>query len=37
MHRNTINNRLDLIKRESDLNIQKFQDAVAIYNMLKLK
>lgn len=37
MHRNTINNRIDMIRKESDLNIQRFQDAVAFYNMMKLK
>lgn len=37
MHRNTINNRLDLIKKETGLNIQKFQDAVAMYSLLKIK
>lgn len=37
MHRNTINNRLDLIKKETGLNIQKFQDAVAMYSLLKMK
>lgn len=31
MHRNTINNKLDFIKNESSLNIQDFNEAVAMY------
>ena len=37
MHRNTINNRLDIIKKETGLNIQKFKDAVAMYSLMKIK
>lgn len=37
MHRNTINNRLELIKKETGLNIQKFQDAVALFCIMKIK
>ncbi len=37
MHRNTINNRLEIIKRECGLNLQNFQDAVAMFCLMKLK
>ena len=35
MHRNTINNKLITIKEETGLDIQKFQDAVILYVLLK--
>ena len=35
MHRNTINNKLIVIKEETGLDIQKFQDAVILYVLLK--
>jgi len=35
MHRNTINNKLELIKRETTLSLQNFKDAVAMYLLLK--
>ena len=35
MHRNTINNKLITIKEETGLDIQKFQDAVMLYVLLK--
>ncbi|HPT89365.1 MAG TPA: helix-turn-helix domain-containing protein [Bacilli bacterium] len=34
MHRNTINNKLDMIKRLTGLNIQNFKEAVAMYLLL---
>ena len=37
MHRNTLNNKLEMIKKESGLNIQIFQDAVAMYLLIKIK
>ena len=37
MHRNTINNKLITIKEETGLDIQKFQDAVMLYVLLKKK
>lgn len=37
MHRNTLNNKLEMIKKESGLNIQNFQDAVAMYLLIKMK
>lgn len=35
MHRNTINNKLVVIKEETGLDIQKFQDAVILYALIK--
>ncbi|HEY8445363.1 MAG TPA: helix-turn-helix domain-containing protein, partial [Bacilli bacterium] len=35
MHRNTINNKLELIKQETTLNLQNFKDSVAMYLLLK--
>ena len=35
MHRNTINNKLIVIKEETGLDIQKFQDAVMLYVLIK--
>lgn len=35
MHRNTINNKLNLIKEETGLDIQKFQEAVILYALIK--
>lgn len=37
MHRNTIINKLDYIKKESNLNIQNFKDAMAMYSLLRSK
>ncbi|MDD2681324.1 MAG: helix-turn-helix domain-containing protein [Bacilli bacterium] len=36
MHRNTINNKLDLIQRETQLNIRHFNDAMALLLLLSL-
>src|SRR5690554_1408233 len=35
MHRNTINNKLEFIRKQTNLNIQNFQEAVAMYLLLK--
>lgn len=35
MHRNTINNKLNVIKEETGLDIQNFQDAVMLYVLIK--
>lgn len=35
MHRNTINNKLNIIKEETGLDIQNFQDAVMLYVLIK--
>lgn len=35
MHRNTINNKLDIIKKETGLDIQNFYESVAMYRLLK--
>ena len=35
MHRNTINNKITIIKEEIGLDIQKFQDAVILYALVK--
>ena len=35
MHRNTLNNKLNVFERETTLSIQNFIDAVAIYELLK--
>lgn len=35
MHRNTINNKLEIIKEETGLNIQNFYDALVMYILLK--
>ena len=35
MHRNTINNKLNVIKEETGLDIQKFQEAVILYALIK--
>lgn len=35
MHRNTINNKLVVIKEETGLDIQKFQEAVLLYALIK--
>lgn len=37
MHRNTVINKLDIIKKTSGLDIQKFYDAIAMYNLIYLK
>lgn len=37
MHRNTINNKINLIKKETSLNILKFKDAVVLYFLINLK
>lgn len=37
MHRNTVINKLDLIRKETGLDIQKFNDAVIMYYLLKRK
>jgi len=37
MHRNTINNKLDYIKKETGMNIQEFKDAVSMYWLIKFK
>lgn len=34
MHRNTINNKIELIEKETGLNIQNFYDALALYMLL---
>ena len=35
MHRNTINNKMIVIKEETGLDIQKFQEAVILYALIK--
>ncbi len=37
MHRNTVINKLDYIKKETGLNLQKFYDANILYWLLKVK
>jgi hypothetical protein len=37
MHRNTINNKLEYIKKETGMNIQEFKDAVSMYWLIKSK
>lgn len=37
MHRNTVINKLDLIKKTSGMDVQKFYDAIALYNLMYLK
>lgn len=37
MHRNTINNKLEIIKDETNLSIQEFQDAMAMYALIHAK
>lgn len=37
MHRNTINNKVDIIASETGLNMQNFYDALAMYMLLNLK
>jgi len=37
MHRNTIINKLDFIKSETNLNIQSFKDATCMYWIIKIK
>lgn len=37
MHRNTINNKLEALRKETGMNILKFQDAVAMYLLIKMK
>ena len=37
MHRNTINNKLELIKDETSLDIQSFKDAMAMYFLVNTK
>lgn len=34
MHRNTVNNKLEIIKKSSGLDIQKFYDAIAMYKLM---
>lgn len=36
MHRNTINNKLDIIRKETGFNVQDFKDAVALYILFKI-
>lgn len=35
MHRNSVNNKLELIEKETGLNIQLFNEAVTMYNLLR--
>lgn len=37
MHRNTVINKLDVIKKTSGLDIQRFYDAIAMYNLIYIK
>ncbi len=37
MHRNTVINKLDVIKKTSGLDIQRFYDAIAMYNLMYIK
>lgn len=37
MHRNTINNKLNLIKEETSLDVQNFKDAMAMYLLLNAR
>lgn len=37
MHRNTINNKIELIKDETSLDVQKFKDAMALYFLINSK
>jgi carbohydrate diacid regulator len=37
MHRNTVIKKLDFIKKETGLNLQKFQDANIMYWILKIR
>ena len=37
MHRNTINNKLEYIKKETGMNMQEFKDAVSMYWLIKSK
>lgn len=37
MHRNTINNKINNIEKETNLNISKFKDAVSLYILLNIK
>ena len=34
MHRNTVNNKLEIIKKSSGLDIQRFYDAIAMYKLM---
>ena len=36
MHRNTINNKLEFIKKETGFNVQCFKDAMALYILIKV-
>ena len=36
MHRNTINNKIEVIRKETGFNVQCFNDAIALYVILKL-
>lgn len=36
MHRNTINNKIEYIKKETGFNIQRFKDAMCLYLMIKM-
>lgn len=37
MHRNTINNKLEVIKKATGMNIQEFKDAISMYWLIKSK
>ena len=37
MHRNTINNKLEVIKDETSLDVQNFKDAMALYFLMNAK
>ena len=37
MHRNTINNKLEVIKEETSLDVQNFKDAMALYFLMNAK
>ena len=36
MHRNTINNKIDYIKKETGFNVQNFKDAMSLYILIKM-
>ena len=37
MHRNTVNNKLEVIKKTSGMDVQKFYDAIAMYTLMYIK
>lgn len=37
MHRNTVNNKLEIIKKTSGMDVQKFYDAIAMYTLMYIK